>query len=184
MGYAEDGQTMTERFGSPADIEVCRQIHKRFGTTYYYSTLRFPDEIRWRVHGLYAFVRVPDEWADNPDGTTVVEPPHPPETRAEIAPWQFLLQHHLDQRLQLCRTHFQIANTQGGKRAAEGDDIITNAINDSGARLAVLGEAGDGKVVLLHLDHAGTQKLHIARDIQADGQRHDLAAAYHHLQRP
>lgn len=64
---------MTERFGSPADIEVCRQIHKRFGTTYYYSTLRFPDEIRWRVHGLYAFVRVPDEWVDNPDGTTIIE---------------------------------------------------------------------------------------------------------------
>ncbi len=73
MGHAEDGQTMTERFGSHADIEVCRQIHKRFGTTYYYSTLRFPDEIRWRVHGLYAFVRVPDEWVDNPDGTTISE---------------------------------------------------------------------------------------------------------------
>lgn len=52
-------------YRSSEDVAVCREIHKRFGTTYYYSTLRFPSEIRWRVHGLYAFVRVPDEIVDN-----------------------------------------------------------------------------------------------------------------------
>lgn len=57
---------MTVRYASDSDIEQCRKIHKRFGTTYYYSTLRFPKRIQWRVHAIYAFVRVPDEWVDNP----------------------------------------------------------------------------------------------------------------------
>jgi 15-cis-phytoene synthase len=53
-------------FASEADYELCRRIHRRFGTTYYFSTLRFPKETRRRVHALYGFVRVPDEWVDNP----------------------------------------------------------------------------------------------------------------------
>jgi phytoene synthase len=57
---------MKLKFSSPEDIEKCRVIHKKFGTTYYYSTLRFPKRIQWRVHAIYAFVRVPDEWVDNP----------------------------------------------------------------------------------------------------------------------
>jgi 15-cis-phytoene synthase len=57
---------MSIRFSTTSDIEQCRRIHKKFGTTYYYSTLRFPKRIQWRVHAIYAFVRVPDEWVDNP----------------------------------------------------------------------------------------------------------------------
>ncbi|MDR3692726.1 MAG: phytoene/squalene synthase family protein [Fimbriimonas sp.] len=59
---------MKDHYSSPQDIELCRKIHKAHGTTYYYSTRRFPASIRWRVHGLYAFVRIADEWVDNPDG--------------------------------------------------------------------------------------------------------------------
>ena len=61
---------MKTNFASPADIEECRKIHKKFGTTYYYSSLRFPKRIQWRVHAIYAFVRVPDEWVDNPGDMT------------------------------------------------------------------------------------------------------------------
>ena len=57
---------MKAKFSTASDIEQCRRIHKRFGTTYYYSTLRFPKSIQWKVHSIYAFVRVPDEWVDNP----------------------------------------------------------------------------------------------------------------------
>lgn len=85
MGHAEDPKPMKERYGSKTDIEVCRRIHKRFGTTYYYSTLRFPDRIRWRVHGLYAFVRVPDEWVDNPDGLSIAE------RRAKLEEWRTMM---------------------------------------------------------------------------------------------
>ncbi|HLO98586.1 MAG TPA: phytoene/squalene synthase family protein [Fimbriimonas sp.] len=61
------------RFSTPADIEECRRLHREFGTTYYFSTLRFPREFRWRVHALYGFVRVPDEWVDNPGPLTTTE---------------------------------------------------------------------------------------------------------------
>ena len=64
---------MKTNFASPADIEECRKIHKKFGTTYYYSSLRFPKKIQWRVHAIYAFVRVPDEWVDNPGDMTAEE---------------------------------------------------------------------------------------------------------------
>lgn len=49
-----------------ADFELCRQLHRKHGTTYYFATCRFRPEIRRRVHALYGFVRVPDEWVDNP----------------------------------------------------------------------------------------------------------------------
>ncbi|RYG24368.1 phytoene/squalene synthase family protein [bacterium] len=48
------------------DFELCRQLHRKHGTTYYFATCRFRPEIRRRVHALYGFVRVPDEWVDNP----------------------------------------------------------------------------------------------------------------------
>lgn len=70
------------RYRSAQDVAVCREIHKRFGTTYYYSTLRFPEEIKWRVHGLYAFVRVPDEIVDNPEHLTL------DQRRDELENWR------------------------------------------------------------------------------------------------
>ncbi len=59
------------RFANASDREVCRQIHRKFGTTYYYSTMRFPKAVREHVHAIYAFVRVPDEWVDNPGQLTI-----------------------------------------------------------------------------------------------------------------
>jgi len=60
-------------FATPSDFETCRRIHRKFGTTYYFATRRFPKEIREHVHALYAFVRLPDEWVDNPGPLTVGE---------------------------------------------------------------------------------------------------------------
>ncbi|RYG39895.1 phytoene/squalene synthase family protein, partial [bacterium] len=56
-------------FASAADHAECRRLHRRYGTTYYFATQRFPAAIRRRVHALYGFVRVPDEWVDNPAHT-------------------------------------------------------------------------------------------------------------------
>lgn len=61
------------KFASPEDREFCREIHRRHGTTYYFATSRFPKPLRERVHALYAFVRVPDEWVDNPQGLSLDE---------------------------------------------------------------------------------------------------------------
>lgn len=69
-------------FANEADYELCRQLHRRFGTTYYASSRLFPPSIRRRVHALYGFVRVPDEWVDNPDSTDV------DEIRARLQAWR------------------------------------------------------------------------------------------------
>lgn len=60
-------------FADAHDYEVCRRLHRQFGTTYYFATLRFPAHIRRRVHAVYGFVRVPDEWVDNPGPLSLEE---------------------------------------------------------------------------------------------------------------
>ena len=52
-------------FASALDHAECRRLHRQFGTTYYFATQRLPKAMRRRVHALYGFVRVPDEWMDN-----------------------------------------------------------------------------------------------------------------------
>lgn len=54
--------------GLAAAYEHCRLVNKHYGKTYYFSTCFFPAAIRSAVHALYAWVRYPDEWVDNPDG--------------------------------------------------------------------------------------------------------------------
>ena len=44
----------------------CRAINRHYGKTYYFSTRFFPAPLRPAVHALYAWVRTPDEWVDNP----------------------------------------------------------------------------------------------------------------------
>ena len=58
---------------TPADFEACRLLHRKHGTTYYFATQRLPKHLRDRVHALYGFVRVPDEWVDNPAGLSLEE---------------------------------------------------------------------------------------------------------------
>ena len=64
---------MSRPYSNSQDIAYCRKLHRQFGTTYYFATIRFPESIKWRVHGLYGFVRVADEWIDNPGSMTVEE---------------------------------------------------------------------------------------------------------------
>jgi 15-cis-phytoene synthase len=59
--------------GLDAAYEHCRQVTQHYGTTYYFSTLFFPPQLRPAVYALYAWVRYPDEWVDNPNGATVAE---------------------------------------------------------------------------------------------------------------
>lgn len=54
--------------GLEAAYEHCRRVNRHYGKTYYFSTCFFPPPLRPAVHALYAWVRYPDEWVDNPDG--------------------------------------------------------------------------------------------------------------------
>lgn len=60
-------------YASELDHRWCEDVHRRYGTTYYFATRMFPKALRRRVHAVYAFVRVPDEWVDNPTGLSKVE---------------------------------------------------------------------------------------------------------------
>lgn len=56
-----------------AAYEHCRQVTRFYGTTYYFSTCFFPPRLRPAVFALYAWVRYPDEWVDNPGGLSIDE---------------------------------------------------------------------------------------------------------------
>lgn len=60
-------------FSTPADYVLCEQLHRKFGTTYYFATKKFPADIQRHTHAVYGFVRVPDEWVDNPGPLTKTE---------------------------------------------------------------------------------------------------------------
>lgn len=57
-------------FASEEDYAVCRRLHKSYGTTYFLASRTFPEPIRSRTDAVYGFVRVPDEWTDNPGAMT------------------------------------------------------------------------------------------------------------------
>lgn len=58
---------------SAEDYEACRQLHAQHGSTYYLSSRLFPPRRRRQVDAVYGFVRVPDEWVDNPEGRNLEE---------------------------------------------------------------------------------------------------------------
>lgn len=61
-------------------ITSARNVEKKHGTSYYIATLFFPQEIKNAVFILYAFVRTPDEFVDNPLPNT--------NPQSEIAQWK------------------------------------------------------------------------------------------------
>lgn len=67
----EEESRLVDAFASAEDHAECRRLHRKHGTTYYFATQRFEPAIRRRVHALYGFVRVPDEWVDNPEVKSV-----------------------------------------------------------------------------------------------------------------
>lgn len=64
-------------FAGLADYAECRRLHRLHGTTYYFATRFFNRQHRDAVHAVYGFVRVADEWVDNPGDLT-------PEERREL----------------------------------------------------------------------------------------------------
>ncbi len=68
------GSLPRSAFASPDDHGECRRLHQKHGSTYYFATQRFSPLIRRHVNALYGFVRVPDEWVDNPAQYGISDP--------------------------------------------------------------------------------------------------------------
>ncbi|HUR98295.1 MAG TPA: phytoene/squalene synthase family protein [Pyrinomonadaceae bacterium] len=49
-----------------AGFEECREITRRYGTSFYFATQFFPEETRNGIYAVYAFARIPDEIVDDP----------------------------------------------------------------------------------------------------------------------
>jgi phytoene synthase len=49
-----------------SDYAASQAVFRRYSRTYYLSSLFFPPDVRRHVNALYAFVRLPDEYVDNP----------------------------------------------------------------------------------------------------------------------
>ena len=60
-------------YARPEDYAECVRLHRQFGTSYFFASRFFPPEIRRRVDSLYGFVRVADEWVDNPGSLTLLQ---------------------------------------------------------------------------------------------------------------
>jgi len=71
------------------DVDVCRELHKKHGKSYYFATKFFPREMRQATYVLYGFFRVPDEIVDNPksDANT------PEQMKQALKSWQQKWQH-------------------------------------------------------------------------------------------
>ncbi|HMO80464.1 MAG TPA: phytoene/squalene synthase family protein [Pyrinomonadaceae bacterium] len=57
----------SERFVRGMDL--CRQITRHYGTSFYFATQFFPKEVRDGIYAVYAFARIPDEIVDDPTCT-------------------------------------------------------------------------------------------------------------------
>lgn len=47
-------------------LRECREITRRYGTSFYFATQFFPRETRDGIYAVYAFARIPDEIVDDP----------------------------------------------------------------------------------------------------------------------
>lgn len=50
-------------------MDLCRQITRHYGTSFYFATQFFPKEVRDGIYAVYAFARIPDEIVDDPTCT-------------------------------------------------------------------------------------------------------------------
>ncbi len=74
MGFSRPIWEEVEPFATDEDYAECARLHRQHGTTYYFASRRLPLATRRRVDAVYGFVRVPDEWVDNPNADDIQPP--------------------------------------------------------------------------------------------------------------
>ena len=65
LGLYKGEDAVSQRLGT--GYEKCREITKRYGTSFYFATQFFPEETRLGIYAVYAFARIPDEIVDDPN---------------------------------------------------------------------------------------------------------------------
>ena len=51
-------------------LQKCKEITRKYGTSFYFATQFFPRETRDGIYAVYAFARIPDEIVDDPEKTS------------------------------------------------------------------------------------------------------------------
>ena len=63
-------------------LQKCRDITRKYGTSFYFATQFFPRETREGIYAIYAFARIPDEIVDGPEKAGKAE------TIAKLEEWR------------------------------------------------------------------------------------------------
>ncbi len=116
--------TDTDRITS--GLEMCREITRRYGTSFYFATQFFPKETREGIYAVYAFARIPDEIVDDPSATD----------RAEAV-----------RRLEGWRSEWLKATAAGGS-----DDPVMHAIVHQFAKYGIPVEQGEAFLRSMFMD--------------------------------
>ena len=67
VGRAESGGSRTEPELIRSGLMLCKQITRKYGTSFFFATQFFPYEVRQGIYAIYAFARIPDEIVDDPE---------------------------------------------------------------------------------------------------------------------
>ncbi len=70
LGARENADEITAKRGGDSAVvreglRKCREITKKYGTSFYFATQFFPDDVQQGIYAIYAFARIPDEIVDD-----------------------------------------------------------------------------------------------------------------------
>lgn len=109
----------------------CKEITRKYGTSYFFATQFFPREVRDGIYGIYAFARIPDEIVDDPNkGDTA-------ETLAKLDEWR--------------------ASWRSAMQAGHSDDDVMNAIVYTFRKFNIPADDGEAFLKSMFLDEDKTQ---------------------------
>lgn len=81
-GFTNAGKTNEAQALLRDGLEECRQITRKYGTSFYFATQFFPRDTRDAIYAVYAFARIPDEIVDDPNK------PDKETTLAKLEAWR------------------------------------------------------------------------------------------------
>ncbi len=67
MGGAVHRESRTEPELVQTGLSLCKKITKKYGTSFFFATQFFPNEVKQGIYAIYAFARIPDEIVDDPE---------------------------------------------------------------------------------------------------------------------
>jgi phytoene synthase len=111
-------------------LRQCREITRRYGTSFYFATQFFPREMREGIYGVYSFARIPDE---------IVDEPHMTDRRAvkdELRKWH--------------------AQWSAAMNAGSSSDPVMNAIVQTFRKFRIPREDGEAFLLSMYMDEEKT----------------------------